>query len=117
MSLKSKLKIEYYGIFAAIIFYAVSGIASLAVLPMTNFATHLGIVGIISLITAYGLFKKRNWATWPIVILFFVNTAISASMLYFAWEDLFLDIIMIVYFVLTWVFTAYAFSKRKLLES
>jgi len=117
MSLKSKLKIEDYGTFAAIIFYAVSGIVSLAVLPMTNFAMHLGLTGIISLITVYGLFKKRAWTIWLVVILFFVATTISIAMLYFAFEDLFLDITMIAYLILTWIFTAYLSSKRKFLES
>jgi len=117
MSLKSKLKIEDYGIFAAIIFYAISGIVSLAVLPITNFAMHLGIVGIISLVTVYGLFKKRAWTIWPVIILFFVATTISLTMLYYAWEDLFLDLTMIAYLILAWIFTAYIFSKRKLLES
>lgn len=117
MSLKSKLKIENYGILAAIIFYAISGIVSLAVLSITNFAMHLGIVGIISLVTVYGLLKKRAWTIWTIIILFFVATTISVAMLYYAWEDLFLDITMIAYLILTWIFTAYIFTKRTLLES
>jgi len=118
MSLKSKLKIENTGMFAALIFYAIVGILCLAVLPMTDFPPHIGIIGILSLITAYGLFKKRVWAIWLVTVLFFVATTFSAVTLYYVLgSDLTLGISAIIYLILTWVFTAYAVTKRKRLES
>jgi len=118
MSLKSKLKIESTGMFAALAFYAIVGIVCFAVLPMTDFPPHIGIIGILSLITAYGLFKKRVWAIWLVVVLFFVATTFSAVTLYYVFgSDLLLGISAIVYLILTWIFTAYTAAKRKTLET
>jgi len=118
MSLKSKLKIENLGMFAALIFYAVVGIVCFAVLPMADFPPHIGIIGIFSIITTYGLIKKRVWAIWLVVMLFFTTTTFSAYLLYyFLGKNLLLDISVIVYLVLTWFFTAYIMTKRKTLTS
>ena len=119
MSLKSKLKIENVGMFAAFVFYAVVGITCFAVLAIADFSLiHIGIIGILSLITAYGLFKNRVWSLWVVTMLFFIATTFSAYTLYCAFgENLILDIIAITYLILTWVFTAYTAAKRKALES
>ena len=118
MSLGSKLKIESKGIFTAFVFYAVVGIICFVVLAMDFRLVHIGIIGIFSLITAYGLFKKRVWTIWFIVMLFFIVTAFSAyTLYYFLGKDLILDITMIAYLILTWVFTAYTGAKRKTFES
>lgn len=119
MLLKSKLKIENVGMFAAFAFYAVVGIICFAVLTIVDFRLiHVGLIGILSLITAYGFLKTRVWTLWVVTALFFIATTFSAYMLYFAFEkDLLLDIGMIAYLLLTWVFTAYTAAKRKTLES
>jgi uncharacterized membrane protein HdeD (DUF308 family) len=118
MSLKSKLKIENVGMFAASIFYAVVGIVCFVVLFMANFPPHIGIIGIFSLITAYGLFRKRSWVIWLIAALFFIVTTFSAITLYYVFgTDLLLTISMIAYLILTWIFTVYTMVKRKTLES
>jgi uncharacterized membrane protein YecN with MAPEG domain len=118
MSLKSKLKIENIGMFATFIFYAIVGIVCFVVLPMTNFPPHFGIIGIFSLVAAYGLFKKRVWAIWLVAMLFFIATTVSVVTLYHVLlNDLLLGISSIAYLILTWVFTAYTVAKRKMLES
>jgi len=119
MSLKSKLKIESTGMFAAFVFYAIVGIVCFAVLPIANFPPHIGIIGILSLLTAYGLFKKRVWTIWFAVVLFFSAVTCSVVMLYYylLQSDIFLGISMIVYLVFSWVFTVYTAAKRKTLES
>jgi hypothetical protein len=119
MSLKSKLKVESVGMFAAFVFYAVVGITCFAVLTIVNFSfIHIGIIGILSLITAYGLLKSRAWTLWVVITLLFIATTFSAYTLYFAFEkDLLLDVSMIAYLIFTWVFTAYTAAKRKTLES
>ena len=119
MSLKSKLKMESVGMSAAFVFYAIVGIACFAVLAIGDFRLiHIGIIGILSLITAYGLFKKRIWTIWVVVALFFIATTFSAYTLYHALEkDLLLDMSMVAYLILTWIFTAYTATKRKTLES
>ena len=119
MLLKSKLKIENVGMFVAFVFYAVVGIICFAVLSIVDFSLiHIGIIGILSLITAYGLLKSRAWAFWVVIALFFIATTFSAYTLYFAFEkDVLLDVGMIAYLIFTWVFTAYTATKRKALES
>jgi hypothetical protein len=119
MSLKSKLKIESVGMFASLVFYAIVGIVCFATLAMVDFRLiHIGIIGILSLMTAYGLFKNRVWALWVVVALFFIVTTFSVYTLYYALgKDLLLGIGMIAYLILTWIFTAYTASKRRKLES
>jgi len=118
MSLKSKLKIESVGMFASFVFYAVVGIIWFGVSPITGFPPHIGMIGILSLTTAYGLFKNRIWALWLVVALFFIVTTFSVYTLYYAFgKALLLDIAMIAYLILTWIFTAYIASERKTLES
>jgi hypothetical protein len=118
MSIKSKLKMENIGIFLALAFYAVVGVVCFVVLPMAKFPPHIGIMGILSLITAYGIFKKRVWAVWLVVALLFIATTFSVSILYYYFgKDLFIDVSMFAYLILTWAFTIYAVAKRKVFES
>jgi uncharacterized membrane protein (DUF2068 family) len=118
MSLGSKLKIESKGMFTAFVFYAVVGIICFIVLATDLRLVHIGILGIFSLITAYGLFKKRAWTIWLIAMLFFIVTTFSVYNLYYSFgKDLILDISMAAYLILTWIFTAYTAAKRKMLET
>jgi SNF family Na+-dependent transporter len=99
---------------APVAFYGAVGVLFLALLPFANFPPHVGLTGILSLITAYGLFTKRSWATWLVVALFFVATIFSLYTLYYiAFSNWVVGIGMIAYAVLTWVFTAYTLLKRK----
>jgi len=119
MSFASKLNIESKGMFATSIFYVIVGIVFLALLVMTGFPPHLGIIGVFSLVAAYGLFQKRSWSIWLIVILFFVATTFSVYMLnyYLSLGDYLMSLGVIAYLVLTWIFSVYAASKRSSLES
>ncbi|MEM3696823.1 MAG: hypothetical protein QXQ94_04870 [Candidatus Bathyarchaeia archaeon] len=117
MSIKSKLKMESVGIFLVLAFYAVVGVICFVVFPIANFPPHIGIMGVLNLITAYGLFKKRVWAVWLVVMLLFIATTFSAFMLYYYFgKDLALDIGMFAYLALTWISTAYVTAKRKVFE-
>jgi hypothetical protein len=118
MSLGSKLRIESKGMFTAFVFYAVVGIICFIVLATDFRLIHIGIIGIFSLVTAYGLFKKRVWTIWLVAMLFFIVTTFSIyNLYYFFGKDLILDISMIAYLILTWIFTAYTGTKRKSFES
>jgi hypothetical protein len=118
MSLGSKLKMENKGMLTASTFYAVAGIICFIVLGMDFSLAHVGVIGIFSLVTAYGLLMKRSWAVWLMSILFFVATTFSVyNLYYFFGKDLIIDISMIAYFILTWVFTAYVIARRNTLES
>lgn len=118
MSVASKLKSADARALAPVAFYGAVGIIFLALLPFANFPPHIGLTGIISLITAYGLFKKRVWALWLVVALFAVGTTLSLYTLYvFAFSNWLVSICMAAYAVLTWIFTAYITAKRKNQES
>lgn len=118
MSLKSKLKIENFGMFAASIFYTLAGLLCFTVLIIVDFRlVHIGIMGILSFITAYGLFERRSWSLWIAVALFFIGTTFSAYTLYYTLgKDLFLNISAVAYVICTWVFTVYVTAKRRTLE-
>jgi hypothetical protein len=118
MSLRTRLGIESTEMVAALFFYAVVGIVFLASLPLIDFAPNVGIIGIFSLVSAYGTLKKRSWAIWPVIILLFAGTTFSLYTLYFSFPSNYvLGLGVIVYLVLTWVFTGYLVSKRRLLET
>ncbi|MEM3577840.1 MAG: hypothetical protein QXX51_05220 [Candidatus Bathyarchaeia archaeon] len=118
MSIKSKLKIESTGMLLASVFYLVAGALCFYFLAENLSLIHIGIIGILSVITAYGVFSKRFWAFWTAIILFFMVTMFSAVMLYyFLGTDIILDISFAAYLILTWISTAYLASKRKNLAS
>jgi hypothetical protein len=118
MSFASKLKMESVGMVLTLIFYLIVGIVSFAELVITYFPPHIGIISIFSLVTAYGLFRKRSWAIWFVVMLFFIATAFATYTLYFFFgQDLLFTVGVLAYLILTWVFTAYTASKRKTLET
>jgi hypothetical protein len=118
MSIASRLKIESRGMFATFIFYAVVGVIFLVLLPITDFPPHIAIMGISSLVAAYGIFQKRKWALWLVVIMFFVATAFSLYMTYYyITKDYLLGLSTTAYLILTWIFTGYAASKRGMLET
>ncbi len=100
-----------------IAFYGAVGIIFLALLFLTNFPPHIALIGIVNVITAYGLLKKRFWAPWLAIALFFIATTFSTVTLYYTiTTDALASIAMIAYLALTWVFTAYVISKRDTLK-
>jgi hypothetical protein len=118
MSLASKLRSMELGTIAPIGFYGVAGIILLVLLPFANFPPHIGLTGILSLVTAYGLFKKRFWAIWLVAALFAVATTIALITLYYvAFSNLVVSISMVAYAVLTWVFTLYLAVKSRPAEA
>lgn len=108
--LKSFKRIEL----ASLLFYAVTGIIFFVFLPLSNFAPQLGLLGILSLIVAYGLFAKRGWAPWLLFILFVAASAFSIFTIFAAgFSNALLGISMVAYVVLTWLFGVYIFLRRK----
>jgi hypothetical protein len=118
MSFASKLRSIELGVIAPIGFYGVAGIILLALLPFANFPPHIGLTGILSLVTAYGLIKKRFWAIWLVAAMFAVATTISLITLYYvAFNNLIVGISMVAYAVLTLVFTLYLALKSRPTEA
>ncbi len=101
------------GTLASIIFYIITGIILLILLPLSNYPPHLGLTGVLSIITGYVLLTKKAWARWLVAALFFVITTMT---LYTIAVILFSNVIvtlgMLVYAILTWYFTYYVFIKK-----
>jgi hypothetical protein len=80
----------------------------LVALPFSNYAPHLGFVGIVSLVTAYSLFAKRAWAPWLVAILLIVNSVLSIWTLAAAgFSNLLVAVSMVGLLVLTWLASIY----------
>jgi hypothetical protein len=118
MGLKAKLRFEDGGMLMASFFYAVVGIVCFVVLAITDFGLiHIGLLGVISLATAYGLFRRRSWALWSVFAVAIMVTVFAASMLYFTMgSDVLVDTAMVAYLIFTWIFTVYVAAGRKKLE-
>jgi SNF family Na+-dependent transporter len=117
MQLASKLKALSPISLASIAFYAITGIIFLVLLPFSGFPPHVGLLGIVSLIAAYGLLMKRKWASWLVVALFLVASVFTIYTLYFViTTDILAAATMIIYTALTWIFTAITVKRRSLIE-
>lgn len=113
MALMSKLKMENLGSLASAAFYGIAGIIFLVLMSLSGFPPHVALLGIVSIVAAYGLFVKRKWANYLVAILFFVATTFSLYTLYFVIAtDAIAAVSMIAYVVLTWIFTIYVFKTR-----
>jgi len=107
-SLTSRLKNFNRIEIAALAFYALSGIILLVFLFFTGFPPQLALLGILSLITAYGIFTQRGWAPWLLFILFAGASTFTIYTLVIAgFSNALLGISLVVYALLTWIFAIY----------
>ncbi len=114
MSIASKFKTMGLGSQLAFAFYAVVGIVFLVLLPFSGYPPHVGLTGILSLITAYGLLMKRFWSVWLVAALFFVANVFSIVILYYTLTtNLLISAGLLVYLVLSWFLSFYVLNSRK----
>ncbi|MEM2080779.1 MAG: hypothetical protein QXP44_05100 [Candidatus Bathyarchaeia archaeon] len=114
MAFASKLKTADIRELAPVAFYGAVGMIFLVLLPFANFPPHIGLTGILNLITAYGILKNKFWALWLVTALFAVATTLSLYTLYvIAFSNWLVSISMLAYAILTWLFTAQIILKRK----
>jgi len=122
-----KPKIEDPWMFAFSIFYAIAGGANLYLLVISNFTLgYVGVLGILSLTTAYGLIKKKTWTVWLIAILLFSGITFGATTLYASirsnqtfnpnLEGLLLHLTLMVYITMTIVASIYVLARREKLQ-
>ena len=83
MTSKSSSKIKNPAVLLFTIFYIAVGIVEVGYFAIENFAAppHIPVLGILSLITAYTLFKMKKWALPLVVGLFFVGITFGATTL------------------------------------
>jgi hypothetical protein len=121
--LKTKLKVKRRDGLLLAIFYAVLGVAHLVILAVSNFAlVTSGILAVLSLIAAFGLFTVKKWVVWLVIGLFFPQfvfgslTLYAAYLQYMAFQEITLVLINIalaVFIILTFVSFVYVAAKRK----
>jgi len=126
MGLRSKLQIEYKGMFFFAIFYLITGVVNFTILGIYGLALfHIALVAILSLITAFGVYRLQSWSLWFVVGLFFIATTHIALMLNVSMEryavnpdisSLIVILAWIIYLILTWIATIYVAAKRKNLK-
>lgn len=85
MALKERLKIESTPIFVFIVFYLLAAIWNLAILFSNGIAlVQTAVIALLSLITAYGLYKMQKWSLWLVVALFFIGNTFGLVTLYWS---------------------------------
>ncbi|GEM_PF-733206 len=123
MTLKSKLKIENPGMFVFSVFYAVAGAVLIYVLALSRFNLyHVGVLGFLSLITAYGLITMKRWSVLLVVVLFCLGITFGVITLYSSFvlptfyatpEAWLLQALLILYLIFTVVASIYVVAKRE----
>ena len=70
-------------VFLFSLFYIIVGIVQVGYWTIENFTAppHIGVLGILSLITAYGLFRMKKWSVPLVIGLFLVGLAFGATTL------------------------------------
>jgi hypothetical protein len=121
MTSKSGSKIENPAVLLFSIFYIAVGIAEVGYFAIENFAAppHIPVLGILSLITAYSLFKMKRWSVPLAVGLLFTGITFGATTLYnsiavqtFGGAMLF-HTALIVYMIILLIASVYIVSKRE----
>lgn len=105
------------------VFYAVAGVAQIAVLALSNFRlVTVGALAILSLIAAYGLLMVKKWSVWLVIGLFFPQVTFGSVSLYGSivlyavfpeLSVLLLNIALAVFIVLSFISFVYVAAKRK----
>ena len=123
MTLKSKFKIENPGMFVFSVFYAIVGAVLIYVLVLSSFNLyHVGVLGFLSLITAYGLIRMKPWSVLLVVVLLCLGITFGAITLYSSFmiptfyanpEAWLLQALLILYLLFTVAASTYVVAKRK----
>ncbi|MFC1487524.1 hypothetical protein ACFLRN_07565 [Thermoproteota archaeon] len=103
------------------IFYIAIGIVEIGYFAIENFTApaHIPILGILSLITAYSIFKMKKWAL-PLVVgllatgITFGATTLSNSITLQTFGGaIFFHIVLIVYMIILLIVSIYLLAKRE----
>ena len=121
--MKLKLKTEHPGMLLVSLFYAVVGVVLAFILVFASFRLfHVGVLAVLNLILAYGLFKMKKWSVKLLAALFLPQVIFGVITLYFSvmvwtlspiWETTAFNLSLIVYVVLCLVSLVYVSAKRK----
>jgi hypothetical protein len=112
MSIGSSLKTASIGTMASTIYYMAAGVVLLVILPFLHFPPHIGLTAVMSLVTAYGLFRKKVWAPWVAVALFLVSlTMLAFTLFYSMFINWVASVGLGIYLALNFYFMYYTLSR------
>jgi hypothetical protein len=121
MTSKLSSKIKNPAVLLFSIFYIAVGIAEVGYFAIENFAAppHIPVLGILSLITAYSLFKMTKWSVPLVVGLFFTGVTFGATTLAnsIAWQTLggamLFHLALIAYMIILLIASVYIVARRE----
>ncbi len=120
--MRFKLKPEHPGMLLVSLFYAVVGVILVSILVLASFRLfHVGVLAVLNLILAYGLFEKKKWSVKLLAALFLPQVVFGAITLYSVmgwtlspvWETTAFNLSLIVYVILCFVSLVYVLAKKK----
>jgi hypothetical protein len=93
---------------ASYMFYVIGGIILLVFFPLTSFAPHVLLLGILGVVTGYFLFKERK-ETMLLIFVYFVTASVFSiyTVIVGGFGNYVVSGLLIVYAILTWVITIY----------
>ena len=124
MTLKSRFKIEDSVVFLFSVFYIIAGAVEVLYLGVERFTAppHIGVLGLLSLIAAYGLFRMKKWSVLLVTALFLLGMTFGVTTLYnsiilqtFEGALLF-HMALIVYMIMLLIAFVYVVAKREKFE-
>ncbi|UCB59720.1 MAG: hypothetical protein JSW72_06210 [Candidatus Bathyarchaeota archaeon] len=126
MRWRPKLGFNNKGMLFFALFYSVIGIVNFIIVGIYGLGLfHVGLVAVLSLFTAFGLYRLQKWSLWLVVGLFFIGTTygafmlnalLSSSMANTNLGQLLAVVAWLIYILLTWIATMYVVARRANLE-
>jgi len=121
MTSKSSSKIKNPAVLLFTIFYVAVGIVEVGYFAIESSAAppHIPVLGILSLITAYTVFKMKKWALPLVVGLFFVGITFGATTLSNSLElqafggAMLFHLALIAYMIILLIASVYILAKRE----
>ena len=113
--LKSKIG-ESFAYLSAVFYLASAGFFFYFLVIDLNMI-HVGLLGFLSLITAFGVFKKKSWSVWSAFLVFCAGNAFAISLLLnpltMETSEILSEIGLIAYLILVWATMLYLSIKRR----
>jgi len=121
MTSKTSSKIKNPAVLLFTIFYVAVGIAEVGYFAIESSAAppHIPVLGILSIITAYTVFKMRKWALPLVVGLFFVGITFGATTLSNSLElqtfgdAMLFHLALIAYMIILLIASVYIVARRE----
>jgi len=114
---EQKFRIKNISVYSFAAFYLISAAFFFYLLVKDLSMIHVCLIGILSLTTALGVFKRKSWSVWSAFLVFCAGNAFAISLLLnpltFETLGVLVEIGLIVYLILVWAAMIYLSVKRR----